>query len=94
MALVDSLVEWETIFHVPRLLASSVASGGCCPVPAEAIILPELELMPGVLEASADWQTAEVRVRHAPTVDPADLAQALSDVSYPAERWTTTPHPA
>jgi hypothetical protein len=81
----------DTVFTVPRLNEASVACGGCCPVPAEAVILPELELLPGVHEASADWQTAQVRVRHAPTVNPADLAEILADLSYPAETWQTTP---
>jgi hypothetical protein len=81
----------DTVFNVPRLNEASVACGGCCPVPAEAVILPELELMSGVHEASADWQTAQVRVRHAATVNPADLAEILADLSYPAETWQTSP---
>jgi hypothetical protein len=60
-------------------------------VPAEALIVPELEQLPGVGEASADWQTAEVRVRHAPSVEPAALAAILADLSYPADGWHTHP---
>lgn len=81
--------ELETVFRVPRLLQDSVACGGCCPVPAEAVILPELELLPGVRQAEADWERAEVRVWHAPSVTPATLADLLAEVSYPAEAWQT-----
>lgn len=77
----------ETVFQVPRLNEASVACGGCCPVPAEAVILPELELVPGVERADADWQTAQVVVHHAPEVDPRVLADVLADLSYPATRW-------
>jgi hypothetical protein len=77
----------ETVFHVPRLNTASVAAGACCPVPAEAILLPELELIPGVEEADADWQTSEITVRHAPDVDPKELARLLEELSYPAESW-------
>ena len=84
----------ETVFFVPLLNKNSVACGGCCPVPAEAVILPELELLPGVLEADADWETAEVRVRHVPSVAAEALAELLADVSYPAERWETHAAPA
>ena len=83
------MADCETVFQVPRLNQASVASGGCCPVPAEAVILPELELLPGVREASADWQRAEVRVRHAASVAPSDLAALLAELSYPAASWTT-----
>ncbi len=82
-------VEAETIFQVPKLNQSSVACGGCCPVPAEAVLLPELELLPGVREASADWQRAEVRVRHDSTVSPAEMADLLAELSYPATTWRT-----
>lgn len=84
-------VALETVFRVPLLNQNSVARGGCCPVPAEAIILPELELVPGVQEADADWQAAEVRVRHTARVDPAEMARLLADLSYPAEAWQTRP---
>lgn len=80
----------ETVFHVPRLLTDSVACGGCCPVPAEAVILPELDLVPGVIGADADWQRAEVRVRHLPHVQPRVLAEILADVGYPAESWSSS----
>jgi hypothetical protein len=79
----------ESVFSVPRLNEQSVACGGCCPVPAEAIILPELEMVPGVLEAAADWQSAEVRVWHASHVAPETLAEVLADISYPAVGWRT-----
>ncbi len=81
--------ELETIFRVPLLNEHSVACGGCCPVPAEAVIVPELELLPGVAQANADWQTGEVRVRHTPAVDAAELAALLAELSYPAETWHT-----
>ena len=84
----------ETVFVVPRLNQVSVASGGCCPVPAEAVLLPELELVPGVEEAEADWQTSEVVVRHAPEVDPAELAALLNELSYPPTSWSTRENPA
>jgi hypothetical protein len=77
----------ETVFHVPRLNTASVAAGACCPVPAEAILLPELELVPGVEQADANWQTSEITVRHAPDVDPKELARLLEELSYPAESW-------
>jgi hypothetical protein len=79
----------ETVFYVPKLNQASVACGGCCPVPAEAILLPELELMPGVIEAEADWQASEIRVHHMPELDPADLAKLLDELSYPAQNWST-----
>ena len=79
----------DTVFFVPKLNQASVACGGCCPVPAEAILLPELEMHPGVEHADADWQTSEVRVRHAPEVDPSELAKLLDELSYPAESWST-----
>lgn len=78
-----------TVFQVPRLNQHSVASGGCCPVPAEAVLLPELELLPGVREASADWQAAQISVRHAAGVEPAELANLLAELSYPAAGWRT-----
>ncbi len=81
----------ETVFYVPLLNQNSVACGGCCPVPAEAVILPELEMLPGVQEASADWQAAEVRVRHALDVDAAELAALLAELSYPAQGWRSEP---
>ena len=77
----------RTTFLVPRLRDASVTAGGCCPVPAEALIVPELELLPGVRAASADWRTAEVRVQHAPGVDPRRLAAVLADLGYPATSW-------
>jgi hypothetical protein len=83
----------ETVFLVPRLNQVSVASGGCCPVPAEAVLLPELELVPGVEQANANWQTSEVTVRHAADVDPIELAALLADLSYPAEEWHTREAP-
>ena len=70
----------NSLFVVPRLNTASVMAGGCCPVPAEALIVPELEAIPGVDEASADWQTAEVRVRHASTASGAS-------VSHSCRRW-------
>ena len=79
----------ETVFFVPRLNQASVACGGCCPVPAEAILLPELELIPGVQQAEADWQMAEIVVRHGPDVEPAALARLLDELTYPAESWST-----
>ncbi len=80
----------ETVFQVPLLNVNSVACGGCCPVPAEAVLVPELELVPGVQEAEAHWGSGEVRVRHRDEVDPADLAAVLAELSYPAEAWRTT----
>jgi hypothetical protein len=77
----------ETVFRVPRLNEASVTCGGCCPVPAEAVLLPELELVPGVESADADWQTSEIRVFHAPDLDPTELARLLEELSYPAESW-------
>ena len=77
----------RTTFVVPRLREASVAAGGCCPVPAEALIVPELEAVPGVRAASADWRSGEVRVDHAPEVDPAQLAAVLADLGYPATSW-------
>ncbi len=84
----------ETVFDVPLLRDNSVACNGCCPVPAEALIVPEIELLPGVLEASADWQSAEVRVRHTPEVDVREVAAVLADLSYPAAGWRPAPHAA
>lgn len=84
-----SASDQTTVFRVPRLNQHSVTSGGCCPVPAEAVLLPELELLPGVREASADWQSAEIRVRHAVGVEPADLAGLLAELRYPAAGWRT-----
>lgn len=83
------MTELETVFHVPRLNAASVVAGACCPVPAEAILLPELELIPGVSAASADWRLAQVRVRHAAHVQPAALAHLLAELDYPADTWQT-----
>jgi hypothetical protein len=83
----------ETVFEVPRLNEASVACGGCCPVPAEAVILPELELLPGVERADADWQTGQVRVRHATEVTPEALAEILAEVSYPAVTWRSSASP-
>ena len=79
----------QTVFQVPKLNQSSVACGGCCPVPAEAVLLPELELLPGVQEASADWEKAEVRVLHDDSVSPAEMADMLAELSYPATTWQT-----
>jgi hypothetical protein len=79
--------EIQTVFRVPLLGQNSVACGGCCPVPAEAVILPELEMVPGVREAEASWESAEVRVRHDLSVDPRTLAEILTDLSYPPESW-------
>jgi hypothetical protein len=84
----------ETVFHVPKLNQASVAAGACCPVPAEAILLPELELVRGVEQADADWQTSEIKVRHAPDVNPKELAVLLEELSYPAESWHTRDEPA
>ena len=78
-----------TVLSVPKLNTASVVAGACCPVPAEAIIVPELEAIHGVYEAQADWQTAEVRVRHTPDVAAEDLARALSELDYPPESWNT-----
>ena len=85
----DVSTEAETIFQVPKLNQSSVACGGCCPVPAEAVLLPELELLPGVREASADWERAEVRVRHDASASPREMADLLAELSYPATAWQT-----
>ncbi len=79
----------ETVFIVPKLNAASVTAGSCCPVPAEALILPELEAVAGVREASADWQTATVTVSHSAEVTPAVLARVLLELGYPAESWNT-----
>ena len=73
----------RTLFFVPRLHEASVVAGACCPVPAEALIVPELEAVPGVHEAAADWQTAQVVVEHDPSVDLAELAELLADLGYP-----------
>ncbi len=79
----------HTVFVVPRLNSASVAGGACCPVPAEALIVPELEALPGVHEASADWRSAEVSVRHSEVVQPHQMAELLDDLSYPAESWNS-----
>jgi len=84
---VSALSDVETVFQVPRLNQASVVAGSCCPVPAEAILLPELEMVPGVSGASADWQSAQVRVHHTAGVAPATLAGVLADLGYPAEGW-------
>jgi copper chaperone CopZ len=81
----------ETVFIVPRLNSASVAGGSCCPVPAEALIVPELEAVQGVQEAEANWQTAQVRVRHNEEVSAQRLAEVLADIDYPAESWNTAP---
>jgi hypothetical protein len=78
----------RTVFDVPKLNQASVVAGACCPVPAEALIVPELEAVPGVIEASADWQTARVTVDHDASVDPAALAALLADLGYPVEVTT------
>ena len=80
----------ETVFRVPKLNQASVIGGACCPVPAEAVILPELELLPGVEQAEATWQTGEVRVWHAREVSPEALADVLAELSFPAASWRTT----
>ena len=80
----------ETVFIVPRLNSASVAGSSCCPVPAEALILPELEAVKGVADAEANWQTAEVRVRHNEDVTAERLAEVLADIDYPAQSWNTT----
>ncbi|MDQ3810414.1 MAG: hypothetical protein M3336_09000 [Chloroflexota bacterium] len=79
----------RTVFRVPRLNSNSVAAAGCCPVPAEALIVPELEAVVGVHRVSADWRRAEVAIDHAPRVQPADLAEVLAELSYPAADWAT-----
>lgn len=76
---------------MPLLRQNSVACGGCCPVPAEAVLLPELEMLPGVELAEASWEKAEVQVRHSAAADAAGMAALLAELSYPAERWTTRP---
>ncbi len=81
----------ETVFHVPLLRQNSVACGGCCPVPVEAVLLPELELLPGVREACATWATGEVRVTHTTAVSGDEMAALLEELSYPAESWQTLP---
>jgi len=73
----------RTVFFVPRLNQASVVAGACCPVPAEALIVPELEAVAGVHAASADWQTAEVVVDHEPELDVRQLAELLADLGYP-----------
>ena len=77
----------HTVFFVPRLNQASVAGGACCPVPAEALIVPELEAVIGVEEAGADWRTGQVWVRHTPDVQPETLAEVLADLNYPAQSW-------
>jgi hypothetical protein len=78
-----------TVFFVPKLSSASVAGGSCCPVPAEALILPELEAIFGVEEADAEWQAAQVRVRHNQHVSATELAQVLEELDYPPESWNT-----
>jgi hypothetical protein len=73
----------RTVFVVPRLNEASVVAGACCPVPAEAILLPELEAIPGVVEAGADWHTAEVWVEHTPEASRHSMLQLLEDLGYP-----------
>jgi hypothetical protein len=75
----------ETVFSVPRLREASVVAGACCPVPAEAILLPELEAIPGVIEADASWRDARVTVVHEPLVSPTQLARVLAELGYPAQ---------
>jgi hypothetical protein len=82
----------RTVFFVPRLNTASVAAGACCPVPAEALIVPELEAIPGVEEAGADWQTALVWVRHTSKVTPDALAEVLAELNYPAQSWEPDPN--
>ena len=79
----------ETVLLVPRLREASVVAGGCCPVPAEAILVPELEAVPGVDRADADWRSARVRVRHAADLPPSALVAALAELGYPADSWST-----
>jgi hypothetical protein len=83
--------ELLTVFRVPLLRQNSVACGGCCPVPVEAVLLPELEMLPGVREASADWATAQVSVWHTPAAPADEMAALLAELSYPAESWDTRP---
>jgi hypothetical protein len=52
-------------------------------VPAEALIVPELEAVAGVHAAAADWQTAEVVVDHAPELDLRQLEDVLAELGYP-----------
>lgn len=80
-----------TLFVVPRLATASIVAGACCPVPAEAVLLPELDALPGVLDASADWASATVRVRHSPELSPQRVADVLADLDYPVESWNTEP---
>ena len=75
----------RTIFSVPRLHEASVVAGACCPVPGEAILLPELAVIPGVVEAGADWHAAEVWVEHAPEASRQAMLQVLDDLGYPAK---------
>ena len=79
----------ETVFSIPRLNTASIVAGACCPVPAEALIVPELEAVTGVIEAGADWQRGRVWVRHSPEVRVEELAELLEDLNYPAEKWNT-----
>jgi hypothetical protein len=73
----------ETVFHVPRLRAASVVAGACCPVPVEAILLPELEAVPGVRQADASWAEARVTVVHEPSVSAETLRGVLAELGYP-----------
>jgi len=73
----------ETVFSVPRLRAASVVAGACCPVPVEAILVPELEAVPGVHRADASWADARVTVLHDASVRPATLGALLADLGYP-----------
>jgi hypothetical protein len=83
----------RTVFFVPRLNQASIAAGACCPVPAEALIVPELEAVAGVYAAAADWQTAEVVVDHAPELDVRLLEEVLAELGYPvaSTNRNTTP---
>ena len=86
-----SAPERVTTFIVPRLNSASVAGGACCAIPAEALIVPELEYAQGVSAASADWATARVTVMHSADVAPEELARILADLDYPAQSWNSQP---
>src|SRR4051812_16940635 len=83
MSPMSSSPTMRTVFFVPRLNEASVVAGACCPVPAEALIVPELEAIPGVHAAAADWQTAEVVVDHTPELDVRQLEEILAELGYP-----------
>jgi hypothetical protein len=84
----------RTVFFVPRLNQASVVAGACCPVPAEALIVPELEAVTGVYEAAADWQTAQVVVDHAPELDVRQLEEVLAELGYPVASTNRNTVPA